>query len=209
MVETNLRPPRSRTKGKKVEVSEETISEIVSLYKTGHTYSSISELTGYSRWTVDKVLKESRGETMYRSARKKSIPPDESPPEAPPPVTEVSPVTVVPLTAVAVPEVDPNPPEIETAIASLDLRDLESQLSDAVDEAEAIASAVNGYKRELQQLWESATRVNQMREGLDTVLSTFEAMKLKLDQYRVRIEELDQANVERALAVHSEGSLVG
>ena len=207
MVETSLRPPRSRTKGKKVQVTEETISEIISLYKTGHTYSSISELTGYSRWTVDKVLKESRGETMYRSASKKSIPTDVSPPDAPPPVTEVSPVTVVPPTAVAVPDVDP--PEIETAIASLDLRDLESQLSDAVDEAEAIASAVNGYKRELQQLWESATRVNQMREGLDTVLSTFEAMKLKLGQYRVRIEELDQANVERALAVHSEGSLVG
>ena len=66
--------PRVRTRGRAVVVSREDIQEIVRLHNMGQSYSAISTLTGYSRWTVDRILKESRGETMYRQEGRTSIP---------------------------------------------------------------------------------------------------------------------------------------
>ena len=148
-----------RTRGRPVTVPGEDIRKIVSLYSQRLSYSSISELTGYSRWTVDKILKESRGETMYLRTRGKKLQPD------------------------------------PRSVAEF-LDELKSELSDAVDEIEAMTGAIIRYNGELQQLCEGAIRVSAMHNGLEAGISTFETMKQRLDSYKTQIEELDQANVE-------------
>ncbi len=64
-----------RQRGKKVVVPQEKKEEIWELHKKGHGIGPISKMVGYSRWTVDRVLHEFRGQEFVRRARNGVAPP--------------------------------------------------------------------------------------------------------------------------------------
>lgn len=192
MVSTGARVVRRR--GKRVPVNEDTQREIVRLSGIGHSLAKISELTGFSRWTVDRVLKEGRSTQAVERERRQSTSPQE----------------VVPVKATA--EVDCSEavrvlPDLSD-LTEISAVEISTKVSSAVSVAQKMVDDMTHFTKALEELWERAERAAQMEVSLTETLETFRLLRLQLEAYRAKIDELETKNAERAMAVHSESSLV-
>ena len=184
-----------RTKGKKVEVPPEDREEILRLSKLGHGIARISELTPYSRWTVHMVIKEARGDVAVRRERRHTV---ETTPEvkeiARPRTVEVSRATV----ATAITE-DGSP---------MAAAELVAKILGATEEARRAMHQMQDYSKELEALWERAQRAADTELAFTEALATFKVLKQHLEDYKVKLAEIESKNAERAAVVYSEGALL-
>ena len=183
-----------RTKGKKVEVPPEDKEEILRLSKRGHGIARISELTPYSRWTVHMVIKEARGDVAVTRERRRTV-------EATPEVKEITRPRTVELSGTVATAITEDGSPMAAA-------ELVAKILGATEEARRAMHQMQDYSKELEALWERAQRAADTELAFTEALATFKVLKQHLEDYKVKLAEIESKNAERAAVVYSEGALL-